>query len=170
MKSSTKKKLGAAAVATTLVSTALIVGFGSGSAFAQISGLLAPAGVSAGPNIDTQSMPSPSYPVNKNGLTYGSALNAPSPDEEPDLIRVVDDAGKEGYVRKVELDDANGATAAGRFTSPQEALAWQRERQALDSAPTVTVYASDGVTITGTFTISLDNRPGPGYGDGEKLP
>lgn len=57
------------------------------------------------------------YPVNENGLTYGSAANAGDPDREPDLILVAATNGEEGYVYKEDLDAASGMTE-----TPEEAV------------------------------------------------
>ncbi|AXH97059.1 hypothetical protein [Ornithinimicrobium avium] len=86
----------------------------------------------------------PDYAINAKGLTYGTAAQANVPDEEPDLILVVSDAGAEGYVYTDELNPPD-------FKSPQEALAWQEERYASDFV--LGVYESDGATKIGTFTI-----------------
>ncbi len=106
-------------------------------------------------------MPSPTYPRNGDGLTYGSAADATSPANEPDLILVVMDDGNEGYVKKVELDEANGAAAVATFKSPEEALTWQEAcRNA--PAPVVPVYAVDGRTVIGTFTLDNSQEPPAG--------
>lgn len=87
------------------------------------------------------------YDRNSHGLSYGSAANARTPDEEPDLIRVVATNGREGYVTKVSLDEAAGANV----NSPAEALAWQESHQGTDDV--IPVFESDGTTRIGTFVI-----------------
>lgn len=132
------------------------MGLGAGAAVGVAPALFAPWGVDT--DSTAQPMPAPDYSVNETGLTYGSAAEAPSPDQEPDLIAAMATNGLVGYVRKSELDIANGSAAAAEFRSPEEALAWQAEQDALaahsDEARTVPVYALDGVTVIGEFLIS----------------
>jgi|GEM_PF-1123868 len=139
-----------AAVAAAVLAVGAL-GVGVGAAVASVPVLLAPAGLSSTENGKSASKPAPSYAVNDAGQTYGSAALATSPFDEPDLIRVVSDKGAEGYVLKVELDEANGAAAAATFKTPEQALAWQAERGAKDVV--VAVYLADGKTPVGTFTV-----------------
>lgn len=97
-------------------------------------------------------MPDPAYPRNASGQTYGSAARANSPANEPDLILVVADDGKEGYVRKADLDRANGMEAAKGFKSPAEALAWQANARAQGNQ-VIPVFDMDGKKRIGTFTV-----------------
>lgn len=122
-----------------------------GAAFADILVVKTPHGVSAPKGVESEPMPTPHYNVNASGQTYGSALNAPSPDTEPDLIQVEASNGKTGYVLKVELDEANGATAVAQFRSPDEALAWQAERAG--KTFTIPVYDMSGKNIVGEFSV-----------------
>jgi hypothetical protein len=46
------------------------------------------------------------YNVNDSGLTYGSALEAPSPESEPDLIEAWATNESLGYIYKKDLEDA----------------------------------------------------------------
>ncbi|WP_325002799.1 hypothetical protein [Intrasporangium sp.] len=91
--------------------------------------------------------PTSSYGHNARGQTFGSALAAASPNEEPDLIQAVATNGRTGYVLRAELDAAAGAN----FQSPQEALAWQTANEGKNSV--VTVYEADGVTKVGVFVM-----------------
>lgn len=84
------------------------------------------------------------FPVNAKGETYGSAINAMSPDEEPELIAAVATNGKSGYVRKSELDAADPAPI-----SPEAAATAKPVRE------TVPVYASDGSTVIGEFKVGV---------------
>lgn len=116
------------------------------------AGLIAGMGVSAALAQSSGSLPflhksGDEYPRNAAGMTYGSALDAQSPDSEPDLILVIAANGEEGYAKKVDLANAEGSG----FTSPEEALAWQASRDG--SGTPVTVYASDGTTPIGTFVV-----------------
>ncbi|WP_298867416.1 hypothetical protein [Microbacterium sp.] len=91
------------------------------------------------------------YSTNANGQTYGSAGQATSPGEEPELISVIAQNGVEGFVRKSELEAADGTTAMESFTSPEDAVRWQENEGASDR--TIPVYAVDGTTVVGDFLI-----------------
>lgn len=139
----------------TIVVAVFVVGLitsTAGSALAQIPAVLAPAGVTAD---GSEPAPSPTYATNAQGQTFGSAMSAVSPDTEPDLILVVATNGREGYVLKAELDDANGTTAAATFKSPEEALVWQSAHTGPVSVP---VYQSDGRTPVGEFTVMHESE------------
>jgi hypothetical protein len=131
---------------------ALVVGTVGGAALAQTPALRAPAGLTSDSATQVVPMPEPDYPVNQNGLTYGSAAAAPSSDSEPDLIEVIASNGVSGYVLKSELDDANGSAAAATFKSPAEALEWQAARTGKDV--TIPVYDRTGARIVGEFIIT----------------
>ena len=87
------------------------------------------------------------WATNESGQTYG----AENPDGIPDLIAVVATNGREGYVHRVELEEATGTAAAGEFTSPEDAIRWQEERAG--KTFTVPVYEADGTTQIGEFVI-----------------
>lgn len=132
------------------------LGLGAGAAAGVAPMLFAPLGLST--DTRTQPMPAPEYAENESGLTFGSAAEAASPDQEPDLIAAMATNGREGYVRKSDLDEANGSAAAAGFSSPEEALAWQAEQDALAERGggdrTIPVYAQDGFTVIGEFLIA----------------
>ena len=88
------------------------------------------------------------WAVNDDGNTYG-AINQ---NGEPDLIAVVASNGKQGYVYATQLAEADGSAAALKFTSPEQALAWQKSR--IGKTFSVTVYESDGKTVVGEFVIN----------------
>ncbi|MDM4762784.1 hypothetical protein QT381_07165 [Galbitalea sp. SE-J8] len=135
-------------VGIAIAGVGVLVIAGAAGAFATVGPtLLAPAGVSAAPGVDTSPMPNPQYAVNANGQSYGSAADANSPDTEPDLIGVVADNGKTGYVLKTELAEADGSN----ITSPEEAVKWENGGAKVNH--TVDVYESDGTTVIGTFTV-----------------
>ena len=90
--------------------------------------------------------------TNADGETFGSIIGG----ESPDLVAVVATNGREGYVRRTELEDADGTTAARSFRSPADALAWQQERAG--KSITITVYASDGRTVLGDFVVGDGGR------------
>jgi hypothetical protein len=93
--------------------------------------------------------PDPGYPRNASGETYGSAAEAWSPGQEPDLILVSFDQGRRrGYVKKKDLDPPN-------FTNPEDAVEWSRQNEG--KPPRVaTVYESDGRTAIGTFMFGKE--------------
>jgi hypothetical protein len=67
--------------------------------------------------------------------------------DTPDLIAVVTDQGKSGYVNAVELNCAGG----GDVKSPAQALAWDKASENRDIS--IPVYQSDGTMVIGTFII-----------------
>lgn len=86
--------------------------------------------------------------VNANGDSYGIAGSTQG---EPDLIRVMATNGEEGYVYRTELEEADGTAAARGFTSPDDALAWQKENAGV--VHLIPVYRSDGTTLIGEFQV-----------------
>ena len=81
------------------------------------------------------------YETNENGQTYGSASS--EEDELPDLIAVIAENGKQGYVYK------EGFT--GEIPkSPDEAAKTPKESADI----VIPVYESDGTTEIGTYRIS----------------
>ena len=90
------------------------------------------------------------YEVNCNGQTYGSGFNVTYVEDLPDLISVVGDNGKVGYVRTDEfLGDAP--------SSPEEAMKIQESLDNGTYKPIVyNVYSSDGKTIIDTFTEGIE--------------
>ena len=135
---------------------ALAMGLGIGVAVAQVPSLFAPAGVTADRGVPVTPMSKPEYPKNSRGLTYGSAAIADRPENEPDLIRVISDSGREGYVKKTDLDDANGTTAAKSFRSPEDALKWQATEGSKNHP--IPVYDVSGETRLDTFTVVAPKR------------
>ncbi len=122
---------------------AALVGLTAGNVIAATTG----AGTSSAP----EPLPEPVYAVNAAGETYGSAGQANTPENEPDLISVIAENGVEGFVRKADLDEANGTTAMRSFTSPQDADRWQKAEGAEDKH--IPVYAVDGTTVVGEFVV-----------------
>ena len=69
------------------------------------------------------------YETNENGQTYGSAMYAPSPDKEPDLILAESIDGIEGYIYASDLN-------ADLPSNPEELLASTAVNEEIwDSAP-----------------------------------
>lgn len=86
------------------------------------------------------------YYVNADGKTIGTIPEAESEDKFPDLIPVVGDNGKAGYVYVSEL---NGDTPS----SPEEAV---KRHEAIANGTyeprVINVYEADGKTVIDTFT------------------
>ena len=80
------------------------------------------------------------YPVNENGMTYGSNIGA-SLDDGPELIIAYGTHGEIGDIK--ESDVYQPAP-----TSDADAIKLNEQ-----GARTVPLYAQDGVTIVGQFTI-----------------
>ncbi|MDA2804752.1 hypothetical protein [Nocardiopsis suaedae] len=110
----------------------------AGAVGAQASSLMLPDG---GP-----ARPAPSYATNAQGQTYGSALEARTPQEEPDLIEAYGDDGTLGYVK---ADDLKGPDQT------REEVLEHIDAQERDAIPDVRIplYERDGTTVIGTFTI-----------------
>lgn len=136
-----------------VVSLAVTAALGmlGGAAIAAGPMLFSPAGVTPPAGIQAVPKDAPTYPANSSGETYGSAADAVSPETEPDLIQAVATNGEVGYVRKADLDRANGTEASATFKSPADALKWQETVGSVDQ--TIDVYARDGRTVIGTFTV-----------------
>lgn len=86
------------------------------------------------------------WATNSGGYSYG-VMND---NGTPDLIAVIATNGKQGYIFATDLDRADGRDQ--KFTSPEEAMNWQRDRQGKTFS--ITVYLSDGKTPIGTFDIA----------------
>lgn len=87
------------------------------------------------------------WATNERGQTYG-VINE---NGNPDLIAVTADDGGQGYVRRSDLEDADGTTAQRTFTTPEDALEWQKQNEGITH--TIPVYAADGTTRLGGFTV-----------------
>jgi hypothetical protein len=85
--------------------------------------------------------------TNSHGQTYGAENSGGT----PDLIAVLATNGKLGYVFAQQLADVDGDTAAQHFTSPAQALAWQKAHEGQTTS--IPVYKSDGRTQIGSFTV-----------------
>lgn len=86
------------------------------------------------------------YETNENGQTFGSGKDVIYPEDLPDLISVVGDSGKKGYICSSELiGDAP--------SSLEEAVKIHEANNSGVYTPKVyNVYESDGKTIIDTFT------------------
>lgn len=119
------------------VLSALVAGGVTGAA---ASGFLA---ASTHPTIARSSTSASGFARNAAGLTYGSAADATGPDAEPDLIRVMTDAGREAYVFKKDLDGPDVTTPAAAGTANQAAA----------TKRTIPAYETDGKTRAGQFSF-----------------
>lgn len=82
------------------------------------------------------------WPKNTRGVTYGSGLDAVSPEDEPDLIRVEATNGKEGYAYRTDLEGPEPS-------SPAAAVAQQKAKAGKPDV--IPVYEKDGFTQIGVF-------------------
>jgi hypothetical protein len=78
----------------------------------------------------------PPYPVNENGMTYGSGAHIDADDPGPDLVAAYGVHGRCGFIRSADRAGAR-ERAAGRG------------RDARD----IPLYAQDGVTVIGSFHV-----------------
>ena len=103
--------------------------------------------VSADNYINQSFAPTPHYPKNENGETYGSALDSTSLETEPDLIKAYGEDGNIGYIRSEDLYGAQPRT-------PQEALEMQDKESGEKEIP---LYDKEGKKIIGKFKIQGGN-------------
>jgi len=94
-----------------------------------------------------QAATAPPYPVNENGMSYGSGAAIDEDDPGPDLVAAHGTNGRCGFVR---ASDRRQDVPP----SPEEALASTADPDGRD----IPLYAQDGVTVIGHFHI------GPGRG------
>lgn len=102
----------------------------------------------AGNLSDDQNQPSGAimYPANESGETYGSLADAPSPDKAPQLVRVLQEDGNEGYVKYTDL--------IGELPkNPTEAIEYMK-KQEKSSYHEIDVYQVDGKTKKSKFKVS----------------
>lgn len=147
-----RKSLRAAAAGAVLVGVAVAgVLAGAASATGSASPEAVPSAAAGSPAELKQR--TPVYAENTRGETYGSAMRAFSPADEPDLILAQATNGKTGYVRASELDAASGAD----IESPKEALTWNTRltlTAKTSRAVSIPVYLADGRTVIGVFEIT----------------
>ncbi|MGF9696505.1 hypothetical protein [Paenibacillus sp. MABNR03] len=84
------------------------------------------------------------FPKNRNGQTFGSAVEAASPETEPELIEAIGVDGTEGYVLKKDLDGEQPST-------PEEAIRQQNSRAA--EGRNIPLYDMDGENMIGVFRV-----------------
>jgi len=86
----------------------------------------------------------PPYPVNENGMTYGSGADVDEDDPGPDLVAARGSHGRCGFVRASDREQdvpADSEEVAAHPAGPEPA------------GRVVPLYARDGVTVIGTFRI-----------------
>jgi hypothetical protein len=88
------------------------------------------------------------YPVNKEGLTYGSLADATSERNTPDLVLVELADGSTGYISSSELQELE--ESGSKPNSPEEAVHRQSKRDAQGPVE-LTVYDVDGTTVLGSW-------------------
>lgn len=129
----------------------LVLAFGGASA---VTGAQAGSRSTERPTATATESP---YPVNANGETFGSGFGAW--DGGPDLIVAYGDDGELGYVRAEDLEDPQPS-------SVDEALELNKIGPRV-----INLYAEDGTTIIGRFTVGPPHgsilEPGEGSSDAE---
>lgn len=141
MRAMSRKKLMSIVVTCgVLLASGAYFGFGA----LATTGPSVPAAPGGGDPATTRSPVSVTYPRNASGLTYGSMLDTPSPDQLPDLISAIATNGRQGFVLRSDLFLPGPKT-------PEQAIAMNAAAVAPRSIP---VYAVDGTTIIGTYVIS----------------
>jgi len=127
--------------------TTMVMGVLSGAAYGSHATRMS-YGIPSTAAGDILSPQSVTYPVNESGFTYGSAADAPTPADEPDLVAVLATNGKVGYAWAHELDAASGTPQ-----NPSEAIAWTLSESGASGTRVVPVYEVDGVTLIGEFVV-----------------
>jgi len=88
--------------------------------------------------------------ANASGQTYGSAINATTVEEIPDLVEAYGNNGKIGYLKKSDFIGPQPA-------NPKEAAEYM-ERVEAEYPKTVPLYGPDGVTEIDTFTFQAPSE------------
>jgi hypothetical protein len=130
-----------------IIPLALIAGFVAGS----FSYGAIPATASATPDQSIQDIkPTPKFPVNKNGETYGSNSEVTVAGQEPDLILAKGVDGNDGYIKLKDLNK-------DQPNNPEEAVAYMEKMK--NSAPkNIPLYDVDGKTVIGEFKIDKPEK------------
>ena len=95
------------------------------------------------------------YPKNENGQTYGPdwmGAGEGYEDHAPDLIAAQGVNGKQGYVKRIDLDDSDGSLVS----TPEEATQYmdrKNQRNGKNYYIVIPVFAEDGVTEIDQFWI-----------------
>lgn len=92
------------------------------------------------------------YEVNENGQTYGTDIDSPYVEDLPDLMAVIGDHGKQGYVYRDEF-------FGDKPSSPEEAVEIQKSIDNGTYIPrSLNVYEADGKTVIDTLTEQLPDE------------
>jgi hypothetical protein len=102
---------------------------------------------SAGGRVDQVTAGTTNWQRNADGLTFGSARDAKTPADEPDLILAIATNGRQGYARRADLQPVAPK-------NPAEALATQAKMAGV--VQQIPVYEADAKTRIGVFIISHD--------------
>ena len=133
------------------VAGVLAVGFASGAVIA--------ASISSASASDPSDADKAYFPVNEQGETYGSAIDQAPDGIEPDLIAAINQDGREGYIKKTDLEEAHPAAQGAddpRFTTKDiRGVEVAVIETGIDEIP---FYAEDGRTIIGTFVVNPEQR------------
>ncbi len=114
-----------------------------------VVGVNASASSTAGDEFIVSSKSYGDYPKNSQGKAFGSALEAKTPADEPDLILAQGTNGKIGYILR---SDARGPEPR----TPAEAIAPAKQTFRTENPRTSTIplYSEDGVTVIGEYLIN----------------
>ncbi|GAA4524687.1 hypothetical protein ACT3SQ_18740 [Brachybacterium sp. AOP42-C2-15] len=151
---------GAAALLVTGMTTGFLIAGSGPTTPSQAAPVVASPATEPAPDAEAEpaadeGAPSPSFPTNANGQTYGSSSDVESYDAMPDLVAVEMPDGAVGYIYAEELIRLEG----GHVNSPEEALEWnetvknmatETNDEGLAYIP-ITAYQADGVTEIGTW-------------------
>jgi hypothetical protein len=130
-----------------IIPLVLIAGFIAGSfSYGVISTTASPT-----PNQSIQdAKPTPTFPVNKNGETYGSNSEVTVAGQEPDLILAKGVDGTDGYIKLIDLNK-------DQPKNPEEAVAYMEKMK--NSPPkNIPLYDVDGETVIGEFKIDTPDK------------
>ncbi|GAA3413565.1 peptidase M56 BlaR1 [Paenibacillus hodogayensis] len=97
--------------------------------------------------LDKRSEDTTNYSKNESGQTYGSAVNALTAEEKPDLMEAYGEGGVKGYVRKKDLAGEDPKT-------PEEAIALMN-KQIAEGPKTIPLYKEDGKTVIGVYKTGV---------------
>jgi hypothetical protein len=87
----------------------------------------------------------PPYPTNQKGMTFGSGSGIDATNPGPDLLAAYGTNGAFGYIRATDRARALGQPPVGLVVNPQ---------QVPPEGMHIPLYAEDGVTVIGRFTVS----------------
>jgi hypothetical protein len=87
----------------------------------------------------------PPFPTNQNGMSFGSGSDVDANNPGPDLLAAYGTNGVFGYIRATDRERAHGQQPRGLPVDPAETPI-----EGVD----IPLYAEDGVTALGTFTVS----------------